>query len=449
MSDQTVSILHLGLGRFHRAHQAVYYQKLRDAGDAQWGGVSLSMRSPEARDQLQSVNHRYPVVELSETGSKLIWVDVIQEALDAQSDFEKVLTWFCDPRIKIISLTVTEKGYCLNSDGSLDLNHAKIQTDLAKPLNPKTSIGILALGLKLRFDLDLEGVTILSCDNLRENGTKLKKALSSYLEKLGWSETLEDLASKTTFPNTMVDRIVPALSPEKTQEFESRLNLPANSQLVATEVFSQWVIENNFINGRPDWESVGVEFVTDVRPYEEMKLRLLNAAHSFLAYAGLLKGYCFVHEAIADDELKILVEKLILEEVIPVLEIPVGFDARDYGRRLLQRFRNNELPHQLQQIAMDGSQKLPQRILPSLVEAHRKKSSHETLVVAVASWLKFVWKTLEEGQRLDDPMGDQLDFVSRQDKEVWTKQVLESQVFASLADVPELKGVIVAAVCSQ
>lgn len=435
-------ILHLGLGRFHRAHQAVYYQRMAELGDSRWGTTSLSMRSTEARDQLRSVENKYPVLELSEKNVGLTWVESICDSLDAQMDFEAVLQEFSRPELEIISLTITEKGYCLNASGELDLSHQGIQKDLKHSENPQTAIGILALGLKRRSELECSEVTVLSCDNLRENGKKLKVALETYLKSLEWREVLSWIQQKVSFPNSMVDRIVPSLTPEKISEFEKRFNLKSGSQLIATEEFTQWVIEDDFIGERPPWEKVGVEFVEDVHPYEEIKLRLLNASHSFLAYSGLLKGHRFVHEAIADEELKAKVELMMLREVVPLLDMPADFNVVTYEERLIERFRNGELPHQLKQIAMDGSQKLPLRILPSLIEAHRRNSSKEILILAVVSWLSFVWETLEKGEVLDDPEREKIAALSRTDKLSWGQQMLEMDTFKGLRDVAAVKEII-------
>ncbi len=402
-------ILHLGLGRFHRGHQAVYYQNSKN-----WKVISSTMRSADERDKLRQVHLRYPVLELSHENEKLTWIDCIQEALSLQDDLDRLLQVFVSPETKIITLTVTEKGYCLNSSGELDLNHEGIKKDIANPLKPQTAIGLLALGLKNRKDK----LTILSCDNLRENGRKLERAVLQYLEKSGadtsWSK------NNVSFPNTMVDRIVPALLPEKIAELENlhRLN---HSELIATEQFSQWIIEDNFINGRPDWDKVGVEFVSDVRPYEEMKLRLLNASHSYLAYAGLNRRYQFVHEAIADQELFSTIMKMLKREVIPLLSVPSGFDVSAYVDQLMSRFRNDKLPHQLKQIAMDGSQKMPQRIFSSISEARKQNSSRELLLNATSEWMDFLWNSRDG--KIDDPKASELLKGISSGKKIWKKDL--------------------------
>lgn len=436
-------ILHLGLGRFHRGHQAVYFQRMAEYDDFRWGVVSCSMRSPEARDEMKATQYKYPVLELSEKNLGLIWVESIREALDAQSDFEKVMGYFQNEKIEIVSLTVTEKGYCLTAAGELDLNHAQIQSDLNNPEKPLTAIGLLALGLKRRMSSAAGTLTVLSCDNLRENGRKLEAAIKNYIKAAKWNDLETWISDNVSFPNTMVDRIVPALTEEKTAEFEQRFALKSHSHLIATEEFTQWVIEDKFKRPRPAWNKVGVEFVENVKPFEEMKLRMLNASHSFLAYMGLLKGYAYVHEAVADASLLAKVELLMLREVVPQLIIPEGFDVVAYEESLIQRFRNNQLPHQLKQIAMDGSQKLPQRILPSLVVAHKRNSSKEMLILTLSAWLNFCFKTLNyNAKELDDPMKAMFEKFDRTDRFSWFQSMLGTPPFELIAQNENLKTII-------
>lgn len=437
-------ILHLGLGRFHRGHQAVYYQRMAELDDCRWGVVSCSMRSPDARDELRSVSYKYPVLELSEKNLGVIWVESIREALDVQNDFDQVMKYFADPKIEIISLTVTEKGYCLGASGKLDADHSQIQQDLNSPEKPHSAIGLIALGLKKRMQQESAAVTILSCDNLRDNGAKLESALTAFLEQLKWSDVIDWMKANASFPNSMVDRIVPALAPGKMAEFESRFGLKSNSHLIATEEFSQWVIEDKFKREAPPWDKVGVQFVDDVKPFEEMKLRLLNASHSFLAYMGLLKGYQFVHEAVGDESLQAKVELLMLREVVPLLEIPDGFNVVEYEESLISRFKNNQLPHQLKQIAMDGSQKLPQRIMPSLTMAHKKNSSKEMLITTISAWLNYCWKVLNYNPgELSDPLRSTFEKIDRTDRFSWFKAMLNTAPFESISQPEDLKNIII------
>lgn len=400
-------ILHLGLGRFHRAHQAMYYQK---SGD--WKVTSCTMRTPDERNKLRAVKNRYPVLELSHESEVLTWIDCIDESLSLHDDLRRIMEVFISPETKIITLTVTEKGYCLNSQGELDLGHEGIQHDLKEPQCPFTAIGLIAFGLTQRRD----PLTIISCDNLRANGKKLEAAVWKYLaEKNVDTSHIKRLVS---FPDTMVDRIVPSLLSEKVIELEARHGL-GRSELVATEMFSQWVIEDKFMGNRPEWN--GVEFVNDVRPYEEMKLRLLNASHSYLAYAGLNRGHQFVHEAVNDVELVTHIRNMLTKEVIPLLDVPAGFDVMAYVEQLLRRFRNNKLPHQLKQIAMDGSQKMPQRIFSSLSEAKKRNLSTTLLMKVVDEWMDFLWSNRD--QRIEDPKETELLNGIINGKEMWKTEL--------------------------
>lgn len=436
MSKFDTKIIHLGLGRFHRGHQAVYLERLCEKIDKSWGVVSCSMRSPGARDELRNVHHRYPVVEFNESGSHIIWVESIQKALDATEDRDELLSYFQSNEIELVTLTITEKGYCLNGKGELDLNNSAISNDLKHPLEPKSAIGILALGLRTRSEMQSNPITVLSCDNLRENGRKLERALQTYLEKLEWGNVLSWLKMNASFPCSMVDRIVPSLKPEKTLELEHLFQFTHPSELIATESFSQWVIEDNFKGGKPSLEKVGVQFVKDVTAFEDMKLRLLNAAHSYLAYQGQLKGHQFVHEAMKDQELVTDLRALMLEEVAPLLETPEGVDFKQYVESLLKRFQNPYLPHELRQIAMDGSQKISQRWLPSLIEAQKRGTSREILLKAVKAWLEFCFRN----EKLDDPLNDKIQQIPRDEK--WRERMLALEAFSSLQHDSELKNLI-------
>lgn len=412
-----IKILHLGLGRFHRAHQAVYYQRLNDMG-LDYHVVSMSMRSSDTRDDMRSVSFRYPVIEFGGT-PKTTWVSAIQEAYSCADELSQVLECFLRPELEIVTLTITEKGYDLNSHGHLDLS--KIQEDLKTPHEPRSAIGILALGLHERRSKNLSGLTVISCDNLRENSLKLKTALCDYFKALNWETDLGWISNNVRFPNSMVDRIVPALQTDRIRAIEEKFNLGAESQVIATEEFSQWVIEDNFFHAPPPLAKVGVEFVKDVRPYEEMKLKLLNAAHSYLAYAGINRGFQYVHEAIADQDLRKNV-KLLFQEVIPLLEIPSGFDAKKYCEQLIKRFQNAELPHQLRQIAMDGSQKLIQRIFPSIKAAKNKKQTHNVLSQVVDEWAEFCWRASSEHKDISDPLASKFKTLPLDDKYKWMQQ---------------------------
>lgn len=372
MNWQT-SVLHLGLGRFHRAHQAVYFQKLADLGDSRWGVTAFSMRSPGARDELRRLGCRYRVVEWVGAQRHEKVIESVRGCGDAASDRALWEAVFRDPVTTVVTLTVTEKGYTLDATGALDEHHPDILHDLAHPQAPRSAVGILVRGLSLRLAAGGTPLTILSCDNLHDNGGKLARAVRTFAKLAGHAATV---VGATAFPSTMVDRIVPA----------GVVGSPVDE--IATEGFSQWVIEDTFAGERPAWERAGVEFVADVRPYEDMKLRLLNAAHSLMAYHGLLAGHHFVHEAVRDPAIRARVLRL-WAEVTPLLELPPGHDTAAYCARLLERFDNPRLPHALAQIAADGSVKLPQRLWPTIEEARRRGTTHTEAAAAWDAWVEF------------------------------------------------------------
>jgi fructuronate reductase len=384
-----IKILHLGLGRFHKAHQAVYYQRLLEEQGEEWGVAAFSMRSSEASDRLRSVQQKYPVIELGQNDSRTRWIECIQECYFAQKDTEKLKYFFCSPDISVITLTVTEKAYTQNI------------------LDPQSVIGILFHGLRDRKNTNGGKVTVLSCDNVRDNGGKLKSAIKDFAKHAGDSETMNWIEDHVKFPNSMVDRIVPALTPERLSELQAKYKV-TNPELVATEFFSQWVIEDNIHAPFPALQKVGVQLVPDVVPYEEMKLYLLNASHSFLAYAGILKGYTYVHETVKDPQLAKELDGLH-GEIIPFLNVPAGFDIQHYKKQMLSRFNNPELPHQLRQIAMDGSVKLQHRILPILTKATQKKLEKKHLVLCLDYWAEYCFKNIP-----DDPMKEQIEKLKSQ-----------------------------------
>lgn len=402
-------ILHLGLGRFHRAHQAVYYQKLAEMGDRRWGVTSFSMRSPEASDQMRAAHYRYPVLELGQGRERLTWIESIRGSGSVNLD-RALLQWcFENPTTEIVTLTVTEKGYNRGRGGRYEASGA---------------VGILGDGLAQRRQAKAGKLSVLSCDNLRGNGQRLAGAVEDYLREAGRGADADWVNDNVTFPSTMVDRIVPALSAEQTSAFELAHKLN-DSHLVGTEFFSQWVVEDDFAGTRPPWEKVGVLFVPDVRPYEEIKLRLLNASHSLLAYEGLLRGHRYVHEAVKDPALRLALDRLHQREVIPLLHAP-QIDLAGYCRDMLSRFENDRLPHSLQQIAMDGTQKLPQRIFSSIHEAWKKGTPMGTLLSVASAWSEYVWRALAPGStvKLEDPLADDLRRLWDPDRARWGQNVL-------------------------
>jgi fructuronate reductase len=392
-----IGIVHLGIGAFHRAHEAVYTDGAMEAGDRDWMIAGISLRSAAVRDQLAPQDGLYTVTDSATHRRQTRLIGAIREVHVAPADPSRVTALIADRNTHITSLTVTEKGYLRNSDRTLNAADPAVANDLEGTQPPRTLYGHLGAALAQRRATGLPGITILCCDNLASNGQQLAHLLEAFLDR-------RDPALASWFrrecscPSTMVDRIVPASTAQDLDAVAARLG-QRDEGAVFTEPFSQWVIEDRFAAIRPRWELAGAQFVRDVRPFEIAKLRLLNGAHSALAYLGLFRGHEFVHQAIADPGIRRSVESLMREAATTLPEAP-GLDIPLYISQLLERFSNAALAHRLAQIAMDGSQKLPQRWLPTL--RHRQSAGQrcEALLHALAAWITYV-----RGDRfvVDDP----------------------------------------------
>ncbi len=390
---QVAGIVHIGIGAFHRAHQAVYTDDAMNAGDRDWGIIGVSLRSGDVAAQLNSQDGLYTVSTRSAAGSELRVVGAVQHVLVASETPQAVVDAIAAPTTHIVSFTVTEKGYLRRPDGSLDLAEAAGGSSLYR---------FIAAGLAARKAAGLRGVTLLSCDNLAGNGAVLRRLIRAYLaayhpDLSAWFD------GECTCPATMIDRIVPATTEADRAAVEATLGV-RDEGAVVTEGFSQWVIEDDFAGPRPRWEDVGAELVADVAPYEAAKLRMLNGAHSALAYIGLGSGHALVHQAIADPAIRPVIERLMREEAAPTIDAAPGQDLAAYADALLDRFANPALNHRLIQIAMDGSQKIPQRWLETLAWHQRRGQRCPALETAIAAWIAF----LRSDHPLDDPLAEQL-----------------------------------------
>ena len=404
----TTGIVHLGVGAFHRAHQAVYTDDVL-AQDPSWGIVAASLRSPETYDALAPQDSLYTVSVRSQAGEDLRLVGAIQRIIVAPRAQDDLLDVMTDPQTRIVSLTVTEKGYCHDpATGALNEAHPDVVHDLAHPGAPRSALGFIIEALRRRRAKGVPSFTVLSCDNLPSNGRTVRQVLTRFAE-LGDPEFGRFVADEVSCPSTMVDRIVPATMDEDRKRISNALSA-SDAWPVVTEPFTQWVIEDRFPQGRPAWENAGAEFVADVEPYEHMKLRLLNGSHSTLAYLGYLSGYETVADTMADPAFVRLIEGLMDEEVAPTLHMPPGADLTSYKKALIERFRNPALKHRTWQIAMDGSQKLPQRLLGTVRDRLRDHASIARLSLGVAAWMRYVTGIDEKGAPIDvrDPMAARL-----------------------------------------
>ena len=400
-------IVHLGVGAFHRAHQAVYTDDAIEAAGGHWGTVGISLRSDTAAKQLNPQDGLYCVGSRDAAGEQLRAVGNIREVITAPLDAAKARSALADPRIAVVTLTITEKGYCLDpASGSLLEDHEDLRHADDPSLPPQSAIGYLVDAIRARREAGTAPFTIVSCDNLPSNGSRLHSALQQYAARS--DDTLaRHIDTDIACPETMVDRIVPATTPDDLERVEALLGC-RDAGYVKTEPFSQWVIEDRFSAAVPAWDKAGALIVPAVGPFETAKLRLLNGPHSAIAYLGYLAGFDYVHEVMANPALKRYVEELMSAEIMPAVDPPPGLDLERYARELRQRFENPALEHRTWQIAMDGSQKLPQRLLNTIRRRIREGQAYDRLALAVAAWLVYATGTGLDGKAIDvrDPLAD-------------------------------------------
>ncbi|QEY17769.1 mannitol dehydrogenase family protein [Cellvibrio sp. KY-GH-1] len=402
-------IVHLGIGAFHRAHQAFYTEAVLNQFGGDWGIIGSSLRSASVRDQLVPQDCLYTLVERSGEGEKLQIIGAVTDTLVGPENPAALVATIAQPTIKIVSLTVTEKGYCHDpATGNLNEAHPDIIHDLQHLEAPVSAIGFIVAALKQRFDKNQKAFTALSCDNLPNNGEVLEKVVLQFAQKI--SPALADwIKANATFPSTMIDRIVPATTDDDRRDIENRLGA-RDEGMVVCEPFSQWVVEDKFADGRPEWEKVGVLLVKDVRVFEKIKLRLLNGAHSTMAYTGYLSGFQYISEVMEQPAFVKLVTTYMAREAGETVAAPAGFDIEAYKQQLRDRFSNKALKHRTWQIAMDGSQKLPQRLLETLREQLKGNGNIDILCLGVAAWIRYVSGVDEQGQAIEvsDPLAKEL-----------------------------------------
>lgn len=410
--NTTTRIVHLGFGAFHRAHQALFTDRLLNKGKSDWAICEINIVGGEQLiEDIRKQQHLYTVLEKGPLSQDVFIIGSVKETLSATTDgIEAILEKMSEPTVEIISLTITEKGYCILPNGKgLDLNNSLIKADIATPTTPTSAPGFIVEALARRMKRGIPAFTALSCDNIPENGLILKTAILD-LAKARNLELAKWIENNTTFPCTMVDRIVPAATPETLFEIEQALGGVHDPCGIACEPFIQWVIEDNFVTNRPDWNEVGAEFVSNVVPYEEMKLRMLNGSHSFLAYLGYLAGYQYINECMNDNNYKNVTHQLMLKYQAPTLNVPKNVNLEQYSNKLIERFSNPSLKHKTWQIAMDGTQKLPQRILDSIRWHIANNSDYSLLALTIAGWIRYIGGIDDNGQPIDirDPMQDKI-----------------------------------------
>ncbi|MDA7584964.1 mannitol dehydrogenase family protein [Luminiphilus sp.] len=392
----TPKVVHLGVGAFHRAHLAAYFDKMNELIESPWLITGASLQQRRASQQLNPQQGLYTHWTRDRSGDQYRIVRALSGVLYAPDENQALIDLIAAPQTHLVTLTVTEKGYCLNTaTGELDTSHPEIFADLKTPQQPKSAIGVLARGLQLRKARHGGPITILSCDNLPLNGQRCREAVRTFAGL--YEASLQSwLDNNVAFPCSMVDRICPAISDDQLAQVHDLLGLEDQGAVI-TEAFSQWVVEDNFAGDRPPLELAGVTLVDSVQQWESRKLRLLNAAHSAMAYLGGLAGLATVNEAVSTPSLRTFVAGLWRETAATLAE-EVPSEVSTYCDALLLRFANPNLNHQLTQIASDGSQKLPQRILAPLAERLASGQDVPHLTSIVAAWLHWQWGTTLDGQ---------------------------------------------------
>jgi fructuronate reductase len=382
-------VLHLGLGNFHRAHQAVYTAAaLREGGD-DWGIVGVASRSRSVVDGMRAQGLLYSVAEISPTGTSVSVPGVHTDVFVAADEPQRLLDAFIAPEIRVVTLTVTENGYSASpSTGHLDLADPRIAADLAGG-SPTTTIGQLARGLQRRAATNGAPVTILSCDNLSENGARTERLVREFLDALPGAEgqeALDYLGRAVAFPSSMVDRIVPATTPQLRADVAAHLG-SWDAVPVPAEPFSMWAVEDRFAAGRPAWETGGAVFTDEVGRYEQMKVRLLNGTHSLLAYVGALHGFETIAESVRTPAIEQAAWTVLRREYEPSIEVPTGVDVRAYEEQLFARWGNSALGHRTAQVGTDGSVKLRQRIPEPVLTSLDAGGTPHMIALTVAAYL--------------------------------------------------------------
>ena len=403
--DLTQGIVHFGTGNFHRAHQAVYCDTLLNQGDTQWGITGVSLRSSTMRDKLAPQDHLYTLAVLGEQETDYRIIGSILNLLVGPEDPEAVIEILAKQQTQLVTTTITEKGYYLKN-GVIDIECADIAHDLGSIMLPKTTYGYLAAGLIKRSLLGDLPITVLCCDNMNGGGECLKEGVRLLLAEHS-PETLPWVDANVAFSASMVDRVTPATDNTLKDKVAQALGV-ADVAPVATEPFSQWIIEDKFAGTRPAFDEAGALFVEDIAPFERVKLRFLNAGHSMLAALGYLAGDRFIHESLQRSSLARFTEQALKNDVVPVTLVPEVINAETYIAQVLARFRNANLPYAALQVGTDSSQKIQQRWFPSIDDALEQGRDARYLAFALAAWGHFIHKALVNDD-LNDPL--KADFV--------------------------------------
>lgn len=399
--DIRPGIVHFGVGNFHRCHQAVYVHKLLCMRELQWGIVGVSMRSSKLRDLLAPQDFLYTEVTLSKH-TELRLIGSILDILVAPEDPAAVIRQVADANIKLVTTTITEKGYCLSS-GHIDTEHPDIVADSESLEAPVTIYGYLAAALIQRHKKKGEPLSVLCCDNILSGGEHLQAGVQMLLQRHN-RDSLKWTKEHVSFASSMVDRVSPATDDSLKQVVRDTLDLE-DAWPVSAEPFSQWVIEDKFSAERPPFDKVGALFTDDISLFEQMKLRFLNAGHSIISVLGYLNGQASVHQALEQAAILDFFQQALHDSILPVATIPANYKGEDYIFEVLQRFKNSALPYAVQQVNTDSSQKIQQRWFPTIDDALAQQADTGLLSFIVAAWVSYVLKALGAGE-LNDPLCD-------------------------------------------
>jgi len=379
-------IVHIGLGNFHRAHLAIYTAIAMEKFGGNWGICAYSMRNEKLVSGMRTQDNLYSVVEIGPETEAAVIPGVHTRTLVGESDLPELIAQIANPETKIVSLTVTEAGYYI-SQGSrgLDIQHPDVINDLSGKIS-KTIYGILTQALSIRARTGAGPITILSCDNVASNGSQCHSLILEFVEHIGNSELKDFISTQVSFPNSMVDRIVPGTESRHITMAAERLGV-TDAIPVPAEKFTMLAVEDDFIAGRPQWEAAGAIFTTEVEKFEVMKLRLLNGAHSLLAYVGALSGHQTIPESRFDPLIERALREALYKEYLPSLEMPSGLNADTYIEQLFMRWSNTALGDKTARVGSDGSSKLPQRITVPALERYARGEEPKILALTVAAWL--------------------------------------------------------------
>ena len=429
----TPKIMHFGPGAFFRSFVASLIDGVNQKDVENWGIIAVSLHSEDSFNKLAGQDFVFNALSMSSTKKRAQKISSISDFMVAKKDGQSVLDALLDEKIEIVSLTITEKGYHYNSDkNELDFGHQNIIYDLGNQESPKTAVGFIVTGLRDRYLNGKAPFTILSCDNLPNNGAVVKKIILDFAQKIDLSFA-KWISKEVCFPSSMVDRITPATKDQDIINFAEEYGV-YDPALVVHEEFFQWVIEDKFSSAKPKFELAGIQMVSNVELHEKMKLRCLNGTHSALAYLGYLAGLNTIAECVSNDSMVNYIQYLWGKEIIPTLETPDGEDLNDYCSELLERYQNTAIEHRTWQIAMDGSQKLPQRIIETVNDLLKNQRNFKGLALVIAAWIKYVTGRDLNGETIDvrDPLANDFAMLAKKSKtsEHYVDSILdENKVF--------------------